>query len=192
MKLAAWALAAALLAPAPALAGEVFLGGYAHDIDDSLSIGHTTEGGAQIIGGYRTGRIEGLRFLGKPQAHVLGAVNTRGGINYAAAGFDWRIRLWSDRFYFRPGIGLAVHSGEVNFPSPYDPNISNEERIRRLQRNDLDLGSKVLAQLELGLGWQVTDKVSAELSWIHLSHGQLAGEQNPGLGDLGARVAYKF
>jgi hypothetical protein len=125
--------------------------------------------------------------------HVLGAVNTRGGINYAAAGFDWRIPLGhSDRFYFRPGIGGAIHSGEVNFPSPYEPGISNDERIRRLTRNDLDLGSKVLFQLELGLGWQVSDKVSAELSWVHLSHGQLAGEQNPGLGELGARVAYRF
>ena len=96
------AIAALVFAPASALAGEAFLGVYAHDIDDGLSIGHTTEGGEQIIGGYRTGRIESLGWLARPQVHVLGAVNSRGGINYAAAGFDWRIPL-EIRLYRRRG-----------------------------------------------------------------------------------------
>ncbi|HEY8572976.1 acyloxyacyl hydrolase [Phenylobacterium sp.] len=189
MRAAAWAIAAVLALPAPAVAGEVFLGAYAHDIDDEISIGHTAESGAQVIGGFRTERIDALSFIGRPQAHVMGAVNTAGGINYAAAGVSWR---FGDTLYVRPGIGVAVHSGEVDLPSPFEPGITVAEQKLRLQRNDLDLGSRVLAQLELAVGWQATERLGIELSWLHLSHGQLFGEQNPGLGEVGVRAIYRF
>lgn len=146
----------------------------------------------QVIGGYRTARLDSLHFLGRPQAHVLGAVNTAGGINYAAAGLDWRIPLGGERFYLRPGIGIAAHTGKVDLPNPYEPGISNDERVRRLADKRLDLGSRVLAQLELGLGWQVNDRLGLELSWMHVSHGRLAGDQNPGLSDVGVSAVYRF
>jgi hypothetical protein len=192
MKSAAWAMALALLSPAPALAGEAFLGAYAHAIGDGLSVDKSDEAGAQVIGGYRTGRIEALGFLGKPSLHLVGAVNTAGGINYAATGFDWRIPIGDSRFYVRPGIGIAIHDGEVDLPNPYDPAISGEERARRLADKTLDLGSRVLAELQLGLGFQATERLSLELSWEHVSHGRLAGDQNPGLSDLGVSATYRF
>jgi hypothetical protein len=188
----ALALGLAVLAPAPALAGEVFLGGYAHAIGDGLSVDKSDESGAQVIGGYRTGRIAALAFLGKPNLHLLGAVNTSGGIDYAAAGFDWRIPFGDGRFFLRPGIGIAVHDGEVDLPDPYDPTISGEERVRRLADKTLDLGSRVLAELQLGLGFQATERLSLELSWEHVSHGRLAGDQNPGLSDVGVSATYRF
>jgi hypothetical protein len=192
MKSAAWALALAVLTPAPALAGEAFLGGYAHAIGDGLSVDKSDEAGAQVIGGYRTGRIEALGVLGKPSFHLVGAVNTAGGVNYAAAGFDWRIPVGGSRFYVRPGVGIAIHDGEVDLPDPYDPAISGEERARRLADKTLDLGSRVLAELQLGLGFQATERLSLELSWEHISHGRLAGDQNPGLSDLGVSATYRF
>jgi len=193
-RLAATALGSCLLFwGATATAAEVFLGVYAHDVDDGISIGHSPESGQQIIGGYRTGRVDRLAGLGRPQLHVLGAVNTHGGVNYAAAGLSWRLGL-TGRLYLQPGLGLAVHSGRVNLPSPYDPGLTLEERERRARafQEHLDLGSRLLFEPELSLGWRVSDRLALELSWIHLSHAQLAGRQNPGLGDAGIRAVYRL
>lgn len=50
----------------------------------------------------------------------------------------------------------------------------------------------MLFEPEWSLGWRATDRLSIEISWIHLSHAQLAGNQNPGLGDFGLRAVYRF
>jgi hypothetical protein len=50
----------------------------------------------------------------------------------------------------------------------------------------------VLFEPEVSLGWKATDRFSFELSWVHLSHAQLAGKQNPGLGDFGLRAVYRY
>lgn len=185
--------AVALLAFAsPAVAGEVFGGAYVHDIDDGISYGKF-EDGVQIVAGVRTTALEELSLIGKPRVHVLAGLNTAGGTNYAAAGLAWRFDL-SRRLYLQPGIGFAIHDGNVDLPSPDDPGISAEERLKRISdiRTKLDLGSRVLFEPELTLGWKATERLSVELSWIHLSHGQLAGRNNPGLGDVGVRFTYRY
>jgi hypothetical protein len=50
----------------------------------------------------------------------------------------------------------------------------------------------VLFQPEVALGWRVTERVAVEASWLHISHGQLFGRQNPGLSDIGIRLVYGF
>jgi lipid A 3-O-deacylase len=186
------ALLAAALPAAPAAAGELFAGIYGHDLDDELSIGGF-ESGAQVIAGARTTALDELAFLGRPRVHLFAAVNTDGGTNYAAAGLSWRFNL-SERWYVQPGAGLAIHDGKVGLPSPDEPGLTLEERQRRLrnQLTKLDLGSRVLFQPEVSLGFKATRRLSMELSWIHLSHAQLAGPQNPGLGDIGLRLLYRY
>lgn len=186
------ATVAALLAAGAAQAGEVFLGAYAHDVDDGISYGKF-EGGAQIVGGVRTTALDELAFLGKPRVHLLAGVNTSGGTNYAAAGLAWRFHL-SERFYVQPGIGVAIHDGRVNLPSPDEPGITPVERLRRLRdfQTKLDLGSRVLFEPELSVGWKATRRLSVELSWIHMSHAKLAGSYNPGVGDVGVRLLYRY
>ena len=102
------ALAIAAIA-APATAGEVFTGVYAHDVDDGISFGKF-EDGAQIVTGVRTTALDELKFLGRPRVHLLVGVNTSGGTNYLASGLAWRFPL-SERLYVQPGIGLAIHDG---------------------------------------------------------------------------------
>jgi hypothetical protein len=161
-----------LLAAGPAAAGEVFAGAYAHD-QSLVAIGGY-EHGAELSLGYRTDPLSGLRIVGAPSLYGFGAANTSGGVNYAAAGLSWKI---GDRFYLRPGLGVAIH----------------DARAGRFQVGDeLNLGSRVLAELELGAGMRITPRLSAEASWVHLSHGQLAGRQNPGLDDVGLRVNWRF
>lgn len=185
------ALAASVIAT-PAIAGEVFAGIYAHDVDDGISYGKF-EGGAQIVAGVRTTALDELKALGRPRVHLLAGVNTSGETNYLATGLAWRFQL-SERVYIQPGIGLAVHDGRVNLPSPDEPGLTPAERLKRLSdfQNKLDLGSRVLFEPELSIGWKATRRLSLELSWIHLSHGKLAGDYNPGLGDVGLRLLYRY
>jgi len=180
------------LAAGPASAGEAFIGVYAHDVDDGISYGRF-ENGAQIVGGVRTTALDELKALGRPRVHLLAGINTSGGVNYVASGLAWRFAL-TDRVYIQPGIGLAIHDRRVAFPSPDEPGISPEERLKRLNdfRTKLDLGSRVLFEPELSLGYKATRRLSLELSWIHLSHGRLAGSYNPGVADVGVRVLYRY
>jgi lipid A 3-O-deacylase len=173
-------------------AGELFAGVYSHDIDDQISHGHF-ETGPQILFGARTTALDELSFLGRPRVHLLFGVNTQGGTDYVASGLTWRLKL-TDRFYFEPGVGVAVHDGKVGLPSPDDPGLSLVEKLKRQrdQETKLDLGSRVLFEPELSLGWKATNRISAEVSWVHLSHAQLAGKQNPGLGDFGLRLLYRY
>ena len=185
-------VAAAGLAAAPAFAGEMFTGLYAHDVDDGISYGKFEEG-AQIVVGARTTALDELSFLGKPRVHLLAGINTAGGTNYVATGLAWRFNL-SERVYVQPGIGVAIHDGRVNLPSPDEPGITPQERLKRLNdfQTKLDLGSRVLFEPELSIGWKATSRLSVELSWIHLSHGRLAGDYNPGVGDVGVRLLYRY
>lgn len=183
---------AAILIAGPAAAGEAFVGVYAHDIDDGISYGKF-EDGAQIVGGVRTTALDELAFLGRPRVHLLAGLNTSGGVNYVASGLAWRFDL-TKRLYVQPGLGLAIHDGRVAFPSPDEPGISPAERLKRLNdfQTKLDLGSRVLFEPELSIGYKATRRLSLELSWIHLSHGRLAGRYNPGVGDVGLRVLYRY
>lgn len=182
----------AFLLSAPAEAGEAFVGAYAHDVDDGISYGKF-EGGAQIVGGVRTAALDELSLLGKPRVHLLVGVNTSGETSYLATGLAWRFDLTA-RLYVQPGLGIAIHDGRVKLPSPNEPGITPQERLTRLSRREtkLDLGSRVLFEPELSLGWKATDRLSLELSWIHLSHARLAGRYNPGLGDVGLRILYRY
>lgn len=177
----------------PALAGEALLGVFSHDVSDRIAFGGS-ERGQQIVGGVRTASLEELPLLFKPRVHMIVGVNTRGGTNYAAAGLSWRFNFAGDRFYFEPGIGAGVHTGRVDLPSPYESGLTLAERQRRLLdwQTKLDLGSRVLFEPEWSLGWKASDRFSFELSWIHLSHAQLAGKQNPGLSDFGVRAVYRY
>jgi hypothetical protein len=105
------------------------------------------------------------------------AVNTNGGTNFVNAGLEWQIGI-ADHFYVAPAIGLAVHDGAV----------------AKFQRRpeELNLGSRILFSPSVALGWRVSDRLAVEASYIHLSHAQLAGEQNPGLDEIGIRLAYRL
>ena len=156
-----------LAAAAPANAGELFGGLYAHDVrlpTDKSGI----EGGADLMLGYRWGKI-----LGTPlQPYVLGALNTAGETSYAAVGLSAK---FGRKIYIRPGLGLAIHTGSA-------------ETFQDLSNNEIDFGSRVLFEPELGIGAQINNRLSIEASWVHMSHAQLLSRQNPGIDNLGVRL----
>jgi hypothetical protein len=176
MKSLRLALAAAplLLATAsPASAGELFGGVYVHDVDLGLTKSNIEEGGAVLLG-WRGEKIGFLKAIGGPRPHAYASVNTSGNTHFASAGISWKI---GKTVYLRPGVGLAVHSGPGQV-------VPGDDRI--------DFGSRFLFAPELGLGARISDSMSIEASWVHLSHAQLFGRQNPGLDNVGIRFNYRF
>jgi hypothetical protein len=190
-------LAATLISAAAAGAAEaqeVWGGVYAHDVKDGLSKGGF-EGGAQLAAGVISPRLEQLSFLRRPSVHALVAVNTDGGTNYAAVGLSWRIGVADEgRIYIRPGLGVAVHDADIDFPSPFEPGLTDPQRQERFKRgqSEIDLGSRVLFEPEFAVGYQLNERVAVEASWLHISHGTLAGDQNPGISDYGVRLVYSL
>lgn len=153
------------LGAVPAYAGDVFGGIYVHDVKlptDKSGI----ENGMDLQLGYRWGSI-GRTPL---QPYVFGALNTAGQTSYAAAGLSAK---FGRKIYIRPGIGIAIHNGSA-------------DKFYRTDR--IAFGSRVLFEPELGIGTEVNSRLSIEASWVHMSHAQLFGHQNPGIDNLGVRL----
>jgi len=164
---------AATIAAAPAQAGELFGGLYVHGVDTPLTLGGSPEGGVDLQLGYRGQPIlSGLRL----EPYIFGAVNSKGDTSYAAVGLS---RKFGDRIYIRPGVGLAVHTGSsANRDNPFNDKI--------------EFGSRVLFEPELGIGFRISQRATVEASWVHLSHAQLFGRQNPGIDNIGVRLNFRL
>jgi hypothetical protein len=168
---AALALAAAA---APAQGQELFGGLYVHDVDTGLTKSGI-EDGVDLELGWRGERIGFLRAVGGPRPHAFVSVNSAGDTHFASAGISWKI---GGRVYLRPGIGLAVHTG----PGRVTP---GDDRI--------DFGSRILFAPEIGVGARMSDRLSVEASWVHLSHAQLFNaRQNPGMDSVGLRFTRRL
>jgi hypothetical protein len=179
-----------------ARAAELMAGAYIHDaafIGGALGTGSADrEKGADIELGVRSDRIGWLSLIGAPQAHAFVSVNTDRTSDFVAAGLSWPIRLTS-QLYFRPGLGLAYTDGKVMLPPVNAPGLAPAEIQRRLQlfETRIDFGSRTLFEPELNLGWRFTPKVAAELSWVHISNGEIFHHgKNQGLDDVGVRMIY--
>ncbi len=154
-----------VLASAPAQAGEVFGGVYAHDAKlptDKSGI----EDGADLMLGYRGGGIGHTPI----QPYVFGALNTAGQTSYAAVGLSAK---FGRVIYVRPGLGIAIHNGSAD---------------KFFRTDKVAFGSRVLFEPEVAVGTRVNGRLSVEASWVHMSHAQLFGRENPGIDNLGLRV----
>lgn len=163
---------AALVLTSPASADEVFVGAYVHEVDTPLTL-KVAESGADIALGYRFRPIERWHAIGKPAPYVVASLNTAGDTSFAGAGLSWTVG--KGRFYLRPAVAVVVHDGDLHRPDP-------------VNGRDRGLGSRVLFEPEIGLGWRASEQLSVEASWMHVSHGLLFGKQNPGIDMVGLRL----
>lgn len=153
------------LAATPAAAGELFGGLYVHDVKTPLDMSGI-EGGMDVQLGYRGGRIAHTPL----QPYVFGALNTAGQTDYAAVGLSAK---FGHRIFIRPGLGIAIHNGSAG---------------KFFRTDKIAFGSRVLFEPELGIGTRINDRLSIEASWVHMSHAQLFGRENPGIDNLGVRL----
>jgi hypothetical protein len=162
--------AAVLIATAtPAFAGELFGGIYSHDVKLPTDLSGI-EKGADFMVGYRGGRIAGTPL----QPYVFGALNSAGDTSYAAVGLSAK---FGRRIYIRPGVGLALHNGSAS---------------KYYRTDEVAFGSRILFEPEVAVGTRINDRLSIEASWVHMSHAQLFGGENPGIDNLGLRLNLKL
>lgn len=179
-------------------AAEAFAGLYAHDVTalgNFVGLGAAgREHGADLHLGLRSARLQGLRVIGRPQAHAFVSINSQLTSNFAAIGLDWRIAL-GRRVYFRPGVGLALTDGKTVLPPANVPGLTLQEEDRRasLYYNRIAFGSRILFEPEVALGYQVTPRLAVEAAYTHLSNGQVFHKgKNQGLDDAGVRLVWKL
>ena len=163
-------LGAAMYLPAAAQAQEVYAGLSFHAVDTPFTL-EAGEGGSDVQIGIRSKPIKGLKAIGSPSAYVHGQASLNGDTSLAALGLSWK---FGDKFYVRPGIGIAVHNDTI--------------KEFRADRRRLDLGSRVLFEPEIAVGAKLSDKTALEISWVHVSHATLLSAQNPGMDFIGARL----
>jgi hypothetical protein len=164
------AVAIASAFPGSAQAGELFTGFHVHDVKTPLDKSGI-ESGVDLSLGFRANSI-GHLWGGSLRPYIFGAINTAGNTDYAAAGMSATFPIGS-AWYFRPGIGLAVHNGSAG---------------KYYRTDKIAFGSRVLLEPEIGIGVHLSHDFSVEASWVHMSHGQLFGKENPGIDNLGMRL----
>ena len=164
------ALLAAILLPSAAHAGELFGGIHVHDVKTPLD-DSGIESGVDLSLGYR-GDAVGHLWRAQLQPYIFAAVNSDGNTNYGAVGVSAKFPL-GGTWYVRPGIGLAIHTGSAG---------------KYYRTDKIAFGSRVLFEPELAVGTQVNSRLSIEASWVHMSHAQLFGRENPGIDNLGLRM----
>ena len=172
------ALAAALGAfalAAPAQAGEVYGGVYAHAANTPFTL-DSEESGADLMAGYR---LDPIVPLAKIEPYLFASINPDGGgTDFAGVGISRKFDL--GRVYVRPGVGLVVH----NAPSL---RVSAATGLRT------DLGSRVLFEPEIAIGAAVAPRVTLEASWVHISNARIFdSQQNPGIDAIGLRANIKL
>src|SRR5688572_30565687 len=165
------AAALTFAAAAPARANEIFGGVYVHGVNTPLTLGGDPEDGTDFQVGIRGNSI-GRLFGGQVQPYALGQLNSAGDTSFVAAGLSVK---FGDKFYVRPGLGLALHNGsDAEFDDPFNDKV--------------EFGSRVLFEPELGIGMRLSPRITAEASLVHLSHATIFGGQNPGIDTIGLRV----
>jgi lipid A 3-O-deacylase len=156
--------------PAAARADQLFGGVHVHDVRTPLDESGI-ESGVDLSLGYRGDAI-GHLWRAPVQPYIFAAVNSDGNTSYGAIGISARFGLGGD-WYLRAGLGLAIHTGSAG---------------KFFRTDKIAFGSRVLAEPEIGIGTQLNRRVSVEASWIHMSHAQLFGKENPGIDNLGVRL----
>lgn len=168
--------AVAALLPAQAAAQEVFAGVLAHDVHLPLDLSGR-EDGLELEIGYRSKGIDGLAFIGRPSFYLRGALAASGGTDFVSAGLSWR--LGSGRVYARPELGLAVQTGRMPV---FDANGTRT-----------DLGSRLVFEPALALGYRIAPRLSVEAALVHRSHaGLFNSRQNPGMDSVGLRLNFRL
>ncbi len=162
--------------PAPSSAQEAFAGILAHDVHLPFDLSGQ-EHGLELELGWRSAPVGPLGFLGGPSVYVRGALAASGGTDFVSAGLSWR--LGHGPVYLQPALGLAVQTGHMPV---FDANGTRT-----------DLGSRVVFEPEVALGYRIAPRLSVEAALVHRSHaGLFNSRQNPGMDSIGLRLNFRL
>ncbi|MGF1455744.1 MAG: acyloxyacyl hydrolase [Alphaproteobacteria bacterium] len=129
-----------------------------------------------------------FRYLGAPRPH-LGTNIAVDGTSQLFAGLTWDVRfaretpVLKNLFLILDG-GAAVHNGE-NLSRPTNPVDDDFGEARRF------LGCRAQFRFGTGLGYDINERVSAQIYTDHISTLGLC-DPDDGLENIGMRLGYKF
>lgn len=167
-------LAALLFLPFQAVSQENLIyeirgGALVHDVD-LWGAGDVEDGAA--FNGELAFRSFGSLLGGKLRP-ALGLSYT-GGDRTSYAYADARWEYTAGQFFFGLGLGAALHDGELH-----------REPGRK------DLGSRMLFHIPIEVGYQFTEANRLSVYFEHVSNAW-AADPNPGMDNIGVRLAHRF
>ena len=158
----------ARLASAPALTPARCSAAFTSTTSTRRSTRSGIEGGADFQLGWRGGAI-GRTPL---QPYIFGALNTAGDTSYAAAGMSAK---FGDAYLCPPG---PRHCNPQRLGEEVPGPDQRQDRLRQPRPVRARAGDRRAGQ----------PPPSIEASWVHMSHAQLFGRQNPGIDNFGVRA----
>lgn len=168
------AAACALLASAPAQAGdtEIRLGIYDHDSKLFASRHETNNPDINVEALFRS--PDWLGWAGSPRPRIGATVNTGRGTSIGYAGLAWTWDL-TENFFLEAGLDGAVHNGELD----------NTTKRRRA------FGCRANFHENLSVGFRLNESNSIMLTAEHMSNAGLCDE-NQGITNIGIRYGISF
>jgi lipid A 3-O-deacylase len=128
-----------------------------------------------------------LSAIGSPQPGLVASLNTAGNTSYAGVTLTWDFAL-ADNWHFEPSLGYIIHNGEVSNPFP-----NGDPRATEFSNKNVLLGSEDLFRTALSLTYDFNESWAGQLTFEHISHGQILGSgRNQGMDNIGLRAVRRF
>ncbi len=194
--------ATSLLVAVPALAGEIAIGGFAHDTSFGVSGTPHEQNTADVQLLYRTETFHFIYLL-NPKVYAKVQLNTSGKTDFFTVGLEWRRHLFHSKFYIDGAVGGAYHDGYNTYPDHFDitqpapgptasaAQVARYQSDRNLFNTRKAFGSDFLFNPNFALGYDVAKNISIEAAYDHYSNAGLGG-RNPGIDTFGGRLVYRF
>ncbi len=119
--------------------------------------------------------IDVFRWIGSPRPEIGVTANLTGDESLLHAGLTWQLPIFETGLFLEGSLGAAAHTG-------YLDGAPDGER---------NLGCRVNFYERFGAGMNVTENVTATLTYEHMSNWELCGN-NDGFSNIGLRLGWKF
>jgi hypothetical protein len=116
-----------------------------------------------------------FEWIGSPRPNLGATVNLDGQESIAHLGLTWHLPIFDTPIYVEGTLGAAIHNGYLTDPPP----------------GFKAMGCRVNFYEQVGIGANISENVTATLTYEHTSNWELC-EENGGLSNFGLRVGWKF
>jgi len=128
-----------------------------------------------------------LKFAFSPRPFAVASINTAGNTSYGGAGLGWQF-AFAGKWHVEPALAYVIHDGAVASPFP-----QGDPRSDAFSEENVLFGSEDLFRTSLSVGRDFGDNWGAQITYEHLSHGQILGDgRNQGIDNIGARLFWRF
>ena len=167
--------------PIASVVDEVRIGGHIHDIYWTMLPQNPNEwywsGPSDLSFDvlFNSPDMDAFRWLGSPRPEIGLTLNTKGRESLLHFGLTWQLPIFDTPLYLEGTFGGAAHNGHLTGASLPDRN----------------LGCRVNFYERFGVGANLSDNLTATVTYEHTSNAGLCSE-NAGLSNFGVRLGYKF